>query len=189
MAVAQTRALRGLTQRLTEFPDRQNLLVFHQTMAAAVRDRRSEPIPALPADGCSSWKRCACRCWSCANNWRLIASGFPVRTVSALSHSIAGCFRVLGTTPEMVAACGQEHAIYMVGDSRPEHCGAEQATVRSLPRRSIRQLAFDQGWGGGHPALLPLPRLVAGTLKSISARCAPWPASVRLLSIFAEDRR
>jgi len=95
-----------------------------------------------------------------------------------------GPFRLYRTASRDVFAswhkrlkCGpprQEHLrIYMVGDSRLKHCGAEQGHCTD-PCQGDHRHAFDSAIGGGHPALFT--RLDARkTPERYQPRCADMP--------------
>jgi len=135
MAVAQDKGLRGLTQGSLNFLNRQNFSFPPDHGARVVTEILTDP--ALRADWMFELEEVRL---SMLELRKQLAAELQRLSGSDRFGFIAqhrGMFSRLGTTPEMVARLRQEHAIYMVGDSRLNIAGLNKATVPILAKAII----------------------------------------------------
>lgn len=135
MAVAQDTGLRGLTQGSLNYLNRQNFSFPPDHGARVVTEILSND--ALRADWATELE-----------DVRLSMLGLREQLAAELQRLSGsdrfgfiaqhrGMFSRLGTTPEMVARLREEHAIYMVGDSRLNIAGLNKHTVPILAKAIV----------------------------------------------------
>ncbi|MFU8865454.1 MAG: aromatic amino acid transaminase [Rhodobacterales bacterium] len=135
MAVAQDTDLRGLTQGSLNYLNRQNFSFPPDHGARVVTEILSSD--SLRADWAAELEEV-----------RLSMLGLREQLAAELQRLSGsdrfgfiaqhrGMFSRLGTTPEMVARLREEHAIYMVGDSRLNIAGLNKHTVPILAKAIV----------------------------------------------------
>jgi aspartate aminotransferase len=135
MAVAQDKDLRGLTQGSLNFLNRQNFSFPPDHGARVVTEILTDPV--LRADWTSELEEVRL---SMLELRKQLAAKLQRLSGSDRFGFIAqhrGMFSRLGTTPEMVARLREEHAIYMVGDSRLNIAGLNKTTVPILAKAIV----------------------------------------------------
>ncbi|MGR3507262.1 MAG: amino acid aminotransferase [Paracoccaceae bacterium] len=135
MAVAQDKGLRGLTQGSLNFLNRQNFSFPPDHGARVVTEILTDPV--LRADWTSELEEVRL---SMLELRKQLAAELQRLSGSDRFGFIAqhrGMFSRLGTTPEMVARLREEHAIYMVGDSRLNIAGLNKTTVPILAKAIV----------------------------------------------------
>lgn len=135
MAVAQDKGLRGLTQGSLNFLNRQNFSFPPDHGARVVTEILSDA--ALRADWSKELEEVRL---SMLDLRQQLAAELQRLSGSDRFGFIAqhrGMFSRLGTTPEMVARLREEHAIYMVGDSRLNIAGLNKTTVPILAKAIV----------------------------------------------------
>ncbi|MCD1626613.1 aspartate/tyrosine/aromatic aminotransferase [Seohaeicola saemankumensis] len=135
MAVAQDKRLRGLTQGSLNFLNRQNFSFPPDHGARVVTEILTDPV--LRADWTSELEEVRL---SMLELRKQLAAELQRLSGSDRFGFIAqhrGMFSRLGTTPEMVARLREEHAIYMVGDSRLNIAGLNKTTVPILAKAIV----------------------------------------------------
>jgi aspartate aminotransferase len=135
MAVAQDKGLRGLTQGSLNFLNRQNFsfppdhgarVVTEILQDATLRADWAKELEEVRLSMLDLRKQLAAELQRVSGSDRF---GFIAQ------HR--GMFSRLGTTPEMVARLREEHAIYMVGDSRLNIAGLNKTTVPILAKAIV----------------------------------------------------
>lgn len=135
MAVAQDKDLRGLTQGSLNYLNRQNFSFPPDHGARVVTEILNSD--SLRADWAAELEEV-----------RLSMLGLREQLAAELQRLSGsdrfgfiaqhrGMFSRLGTTPEMVARLREEHAIYMVGDSRLNIAGLNKDTVPILAKAIV----------------------------------------------------
>ena len=135
MAVAQDKGLRGLTQGSLNFLNRQNFSFPPDHGARVVTEILSDAT--LRADWAKELEEVRL---SMLDLRKQLAAELQRLSGSDRFGFIAqhrGMFSRLGTTPEMVARLREEHAIYMVGDSRLNIAGLNKTTVPILAKAIV----------------------------------------------------
>lgn len=135
MAVAQDKGLRGLTQGSLNFLNRQNFSFPPDHGARVVTEILTDAT--LRADWATELEEVRL---SMLDLRKQLASELQRLSGSDRFGFIAqhrGMFSRLGTTPEMVARLREEHAIYMVGDSRLNIAGLNSKTVPILAKAIV----------------------------------------------------
>ena len=135
MAVAQDKGLRGLTQGSLNFLNRQNFSFPPDHGARVVTEILQDAT--LRADWASELEEVRL---SMLDLRKQLAAELQRQSGSDRFGFIAqhrGMFSRLGTTPEMVARLREEHAIYMVGDSRLNIAGLNKTTVPILAKAIV----------------------------------------------------
>jgi aspartate aminotransferase len=135
MAVAQDKGLRGLTQGSLNFLNRQNFSFPPDHGARVVTEILQDAT--LRADWAAELEEVRL---SMLDLRKLLAAELQRVSGSDRFGFIAqhrGMFSRLGTTPEMVARLREEHAIYMVGDSRLNIAGLNKTTVPILAKAIV----------------------------------------------------
>lgn len=135
MAVAQDKDLRALTQGSLNYLNRQNFSFPPDHGARVVTEILSDD--ALRADWMAELEEVRL---SMLDLRKQLASELQRLSGSDRFGFIAqhrGMFSRLGTTPEMVARLREEHAIYMVGDSRLNIAGLNKDTVPILAKAIV----------------------------------------------------
>ena len=135
MAVAQDKGLRGLTQGSLNFLNRQNFSFPPDHGARVVTEILSDAT--LRADWAKELEEVRL---SMLDLRKQLAAELQRLSGSDRFGFIAqhrGMFSRLGTTPEMVARLREEHAIYMVGDSRLNIAGLNKTTVSILAKAIV----------------------------------------------------
>jgi aromatic-amino-acid transaminase len=135
MALAQDKGLRGLTQGSLNFLNRQNFSFPPDHGARVVTEILTDPV--LRADWTSELEDVRL---SMLELRKQLAAELQRLSGSDRFGFIAqhrGMFSRLGTTPEMVARLREEHAIYMVGDSRLNIAGLNKTTVPILAKAIV----------------------------------------------------
>jgi aromatic-amino-acid transaminase len=135
MAVAQDKGLRGLSQGSLNFLNRQNFSFPPDHGARVVTEILSDAT--LRADWASELEEVRL---SMLDLRKQLAAELQRLSGSDRFGFIAqhrGMFSRLGTTPEMVARLREEHAIYMVGDSRLNIAGLNKTTVPILAKAIV----------------------------------------------------
>jgi aromatic-amino-acid transaminase len=135
MAVAQDKGLRGLTQGSLNFLNRQNFSFPPDHGARVVTEILQDAT--LRADWATELEEVRL---SMLDLRKLLAAELQRVSGSDRFGFIAqhrGMFSRLGTTPEMVARLREEHAIYMVGDSRLNIAGLNKTTVPILAKAIV----------------------------------------------------
>ncbi|MDX5402602.1 MAG: aspartate/tyrosine/aromatic aminotransferase [Rhodobacterales bacterium] len=135
MAVAQDKGLRGLTQGSLNFLNRQNFSFPPDHGARVVTEILTDS--ALRADWATELEEVRL---SMLDLRKQLAAELQRLSGSDRFGFIAqhrGMFSRLGTTPEMVARLREEHAIYMVGDSRLNIAGLNKTTVPILAKAIV----------------------------------------------------
>ena len=135
MAVAQDRGLRGLTQGSLNFLNRQNFSFPPDHGARVVTEILQDAT--LRADWAQELEEVRL---SMLDLRQQLAAELQRQSGSDRFGFIAqhrGMFSRLGTTPEMVARLREEHAIYMVGDSRLNIAGLNKTTVPILAKAIV----------------------------------------------------
>ena len=135
MAVAQDKGLRGLTQGSLNFLNRQNFSFPPDHGARVVTEILQDTT--LRADWASELEEVRL---SMLDLRKQLAAELQRQSGSDRFGFIAqhrGMFSRLGTTPEMVARLREEHAIYMVGDSRLNIAGLNKTTVPILAKAIV----------------------------------------------------
>ena len=135
MAVAQDKGLRGLTQGSLNFLNRQNFSFPPDHGARVVTEILTDA--KLRADWASELEEVRL---SMLDLRKQLAAELQRVSGSDRFGFIAqhrGMFSRLGTTPEMVARLREEHAIYMVGDSRLNIAGLNKTTVPILAKAIV----------------------------------------------------
>jgi aromatic-amino-acid transaminase len=135
MAVAQDKGLRGLTQGSLNFLNRQNFSFPPDHGARVVTEILQDA--ALRADWATELEEVRL---SMLDLRKQLAAELQRQSGSDRFGFIAqhrGMFSRLGTTPEMVARLREEHAIYMVGDSRLNIAGLNKTTVPILAKAIV----------------------------------------------------
>lgn len=135
IAVAQDKGLRGLTQGSLNFLNRQNFSFPPDHGARVVTEILQDAT--LRADWASELEEVRL---SMLDLRKQLAAELQRQSGSDRFGFIAqhrGMFSRLGTTPEMVARLREEHAIYMVGDSRLNIAGLNKTTVPILAKAIV----------------------------------------------------
>jgi aromatic-amino-acid transaminase len=135
MAVAQDKGLRGLTQGSLNFLNRQNFSFPPDHGARVVTEILQDAT--LRADWATELEEVRL---SMLDLRKQLAAELQRVSGSDRFGFIAqhrGMFSRLGTTPEMVARLREEHAIYMVGDSRLNIAGLNKTTVPILAKAIV----------------------------------------------------
>ena len=135
MAVAQDKGLRGLTQGSLNFLNRQNFSFPPDHGARVVTEILQDAT--LRADWASELEEVRL---SMLDLRKQLAAELQRQSGSDRFGFIAqhrGMFSRLGTTPEMVARLREDHAIYMVGDSRLNIAGLNKTTVPILAKAIV----------------------------------------------------
>ncbi|MDX1819357.1 MAG: amino acid aminotransferase [Paracoccaceae bacterium] len=135
MAVAQDKGLRGLSQGSLNFLNRQNFSFPPDHGARVVTEILQDA--ALRADWAIELEEVRL---SMLDLRKQLAAELQRQSGSDRFGFIAqhrGMFSRLGTTPEMVARLREEHAIYMVGDSRLNIAGLNKTTVPILAKAIV----------------------------------------------------
>ena len=135
MAVAQDKGLRGLTQGSLNFLNRQNFSFPPDHGARVVTEILQDAT--LRADWASELEEDRLFMLDLRKQ---LAAELQRQSGSDRFGFIAqhrGMFSRLGTTPEMVARLREEHAIYMVGDSRLNIAGLNKTTVPILAKAIV----------------------------------------------------
>ena len=135
MAVAQDKGLRGLTQGSLNFLNRQNFSFPPDHGARVVTEILQDAT--LRADWASELEEVRL---SMLDLRKQLAAELQRQSGSDRFGFIAqhrGMFSRLGTTPEMVARLREEHAIYMVGDSRLNIAWLNKTTVPILAKAIV----------------------------------------------------
>jgi aspartate aminotransferase len=135
MAVAQDKGLRGLTQGSLNFLNRQNFSFPPDHGARVVTEILQDAT--LRADWATELEEVRL---SMLDLRKQLAAELQRQSGSDRFGFIAqhrGMFSRLGTTPEMVARLREEHAIYMVGDSRLNIAGLNKTTVPILAKAIV----------------------------------------------------
>jgi len=135
MAVSQDKGLRGLTQGSLNFLNRQNFSFPPDHGARVVTEILSNS--ALRADWSTELEEVRL---SMLDLRKQLASELQRLSGSDRFGFIAqhrGMFSRLGASPEMVARLREEHAIYMVGDSRLNIAGLNKTTVPILAKAIV----------------------------------------------------
>jgi aromatic-amino-acid transaminase len=135
MAVAHDKNLRGLTQGSLNFLNRQNFSFPPDHGARVVTEILTND--ALRADWAQELEEVRL---SMLDLRKQLATELQRLSGSDRFGFIAqhrGMFSRLGTTPEMVARLREEHAIYMVGDSRLNIAGLNKKTVPILAQAIV----------------------------------------------------
>jgi aromatic-amino-acid transaminase len=135
MAVAQDKGLRGLTQGSLNFLNRQNFSFPPDHGARVVTEILQDAT--LRADWATELEDVRL---SMLDLRKQLAAELQRVSGSDRFGFIAqhrGMFSRLGTTPEMVARLREEHAIYMVGDSRLNIAGLNKTTVPILAKAIV----------------------------------------------------
>jgi aspartate aminotransferase len=135
IAVSQDKGLRGLTQGSLNFLNRQNFSFPPDHGARVVTEILSDT--SLRADWAAELEEVRL---SMLDLRQQLAAELQRQSGSDRFGFIAqhrGMFSRLGTTPEMVARLRDEHAIYMVGDSRLNIAGLNKTTVPILAKAIV----------------------------------------------------
>ncbi|MEH6750317.1 MAG: amino acid aminotransferase [Paracoccaceae bacterium] len=135
IAVAQDKGLRGLTQGSLNFLNRQNFSFPPDHGARVVTEILQDAT--LRADWASELEEVRL---SMLDLRKQLAAELQRQSGSDRFGFIAqhrGMFSRLGTTPEMVARLREDHAIYMVGDSRLNIAGLNKTTVPILAKAIV----------------------------------------------------
>ncbi|MDP5336881.1 MAG: aspartate/tyrosine/aromatic aminotransferase [Paracoccaceae bacterium] len=135
MAVSQDKGLRGLTQGSLNFLNRQNFSFPPDHGARVVTEILTDA--ALRADWTAELEEVRL---SMLDLRKQLATELQRLAGSDRFGFIAqhrGMFSRLGASPEMVARLREEHAIYMVGDSRLNIAGLNKTTVPILAKAIV----------------------------------------------------
>ena len=130
MAIAPGPKRKALTQQTLAHLNRQNFSFPPDHGARLVQMILDDA--ALRADWAAELEAVRRACWGCATK---LADALRARTGSDRFGFIAehrGMFSRIGATPEQVAYMREKHAIYMVGDSRMNIAGLNDANIDIL---------------------------------------------------------